>query len=498
VAARGGAVSADDAAARLSLATLPQAGPAAIGPAVDPRALRIGLAHFGIGAFHRAHQAVFTELAAAATGSTQWGIVAGTQRSATVCRQLVPQDGLYTVLERGRDEQSLRIIGSVREVLDGSADPEAMPAHLADPAIQVITLTVSEKGYRRDSQGALDRADPAVAADLEGAPPRTAVGQLVRGLQRRGRADAGPVTVLACDNLVGNGAVLRSLVLDFIAHLPKTEARELEPWLTSSVRFPSSMVDRIVPATTAADRADVLALLGLQDQGTVVAEPFSQWVIEDDFAAERPAWEQVGVVLTADVAGWEKVKLRVLNGTHSTLAYLGALRGCSTIAEALQDAELAAVAESLIKQDVLPTLVAPEGLDLDDYGATVLQRFANPALRHTTAQVAMDGSQKLPLRLLGTVRDRLATGTVPHWAALAVAGWMVYVAVGRDRTGRELTLNDPLAPQLTAAVGGADSPDAIVRRLLGVSAVFGPDLPENAQWRDQLVSHVTKLLADVG
>ena len=484
-------------AARLSLDTLADAGPEAIGPAVDPRELRIGLVHLGVGAFHRAHQAVFTELAGAATGSQEWGISAATQRSADVCEQLVPQDGLYTVLDRGRDGQSLRIIGSIREVIDGAANPQALVSRLADPAVRVVTLTVSEKGYRRSSAGGLELTDPLVAADLAGGPPRTAIGRLVRGLQQREWSDAGPVTVLACDNLVSNGTVLRALVAEFVDRLPPSQKRGLQPWLTSSVRFPCSMVDRIVPATTAADRADVLALLKLEDRGTVVAEPFSQWVIEDDFAAARPAWEQAGVVLTADVAGWEKVKLRVLNGTHSTLAYLGALRGHSTIAEALQDPELAAVAEALITEDVLPTVVGPDGLDLRVYGATVLDRFANPALRHTTAQVAMDGSHKLPLRLLGTVRDRLGAGAVPHWATLAVAGWMVFVAVGRDRAGRELGLNDPLATELRAAVGSTPTPAAIVDGLLGVQAIFGDDLPSHAEWRAELVVAVTELLASL-
>ena len=479
---------------RLSLATLNLAGPQVIPPAIDPREVRIGLMHLGIGAFHRAHQAVFTELAAAAAESTDWGIAASTQRSASVRDQLGPQDGLYTVLERSPEETSLRVIGSVREVLDGAGDPGRVLARIADPAVRVITLTVTEKGYRRAAGGGLDLADPLLAADLAGAPPRTAIGQLVRGLQYRCRAGGAPVTVLSCDNLVGNGLVLHALVNEFVERLPSTQSRELAAWLETSVRFPSSMVDRIVPATTAEDRADVLTRLRLEDQATVVAEPFRQWVIEDDFAADRPRWELAGAVLTTDVAGWEKVKLRVLNGTHSTLAYLGGLRGYLTIAEAMADAELATIAAALIRDDVTPTLTAPNGLDLETYAQTVLTRFANPALRHTTAQVAMDGSQKLPLRLLGTVRDRLALGVVPHWATLAVAGWMTYVATGRDSTGGRLELNDPMAAQLHAAIGTAGTPAALVEGLLGVRTIFGDDLPQHQAWRAELVSAVKHLL----
>jgi fructuronate reductase len=272
----------------------------------------------------------------------------------------------------------------------------------------------------------------------------------------------------------------------------------LAAWLASSVRFPSSMVDRIVPATTDIDRADVRRLLGVEDQGVVVAEPFMQWVIEDDFAADRPAWELAGAVFTTDVAPWEAAKLRLLNGTHSTLAYLGSLRGYRTIAEAMADPDLAAVAQALMEQDVAPTLSAPAGLDLAVYSAQVLSRFADPSLRHSTDQVAMDGSQKLPLRLLGTVRDRLAAGAMPHWATLAVAGWMTTVAIGRDRTGRRLPLNDPLAAELHAAAGVSSDPAVVVRGLLGVRAVFGVDLPEHQAWRAALVAAVTELVSELG
>lgn len=466
-----------------------------IGPAVDPRSLRVGIVHLGIGAFHRAHQAVFTELAAAATGRQDWGIAGVTQRSASVRDQLVPQGGLYTVLERGADAAPPRVVGSVRDIVFGGGDPAAVIDRIADPAVRLVTLTVTEKGYRRDGAGRLDRSDPEVVADLAGRPPRTVVGQLVRGLQHRLACDAGPVTVLCCDNLVGNGDVLRGLVHDFVAALPSAEASGLADWIVAAVRFPSCMVDRIVPATTDEDRADVRAVLGLEDRGVVVAEPFSQWVIEDDFAGDRPAWERAGAVLTRDVAAWEAVKLRMLNASHSLLAYLGALRGYDTIAAALCDDRLAAAAEALMVEDVTPTLRAPDGLDLTDYRCQVLTRFANPALRHRTVQVAMDGSQKLPVRLLGTVRDRLAAGVVPRHAALAVAAWMVYVSQGRDVRGRDLPLDDPMADRLrtaTAAAGG--EPERVVDSLLRLPEVFGADLATHDGFRAALVEHVGRLM----
>ncbi|MEV0157150.1 mannitol dehydrogenase family protein [Micromonospora sp. NPDC050686] len=485
---------------RLRLDTLDRvAGPGRgwHGPQVDPRALRVGVVHLGLGAFHRAHQAVFTELAAAATGRDDWGIAGVTQRSAAVREQLVPQDGLYSVLERGADGPALRVVGSVREVLHGGGDPAAVVDRIADPAVRVVTVTVTEKGYRRDGRGGLDRSDPEVVADLTGRPPRTAVGQLVRGLQARRSRGGAPVTVLSCDNLSGNGRVLRGLVHEFVAALPAAQGAGLADWITGAVRFPSCMVDRIVPATRDEDRADANRLLGLEDRGVVVTEPFRQWVIEDDFAADRPTWERAGALFTTDVAGWEAVKLRTLNATHSLLAYLGALSGYDTIAAALSDDRLAAAAEALMVEDVTPTLRVPDGLDLAGYRRQVLARFANPALRHRTVQVAMDGSQKLPVRLLGTVRDRLSAGVVPRHATLAVAAWMVYVARGWDVRGRELPLDDPLADRLRAAASADADPSRLVDSLLRVSEIFGPDLPEHGGFRAVLTEQVMRLRTDL-
>lgn len=484
---------------RLSLAALDRR-PAHgwTGPIVDPRAVRVGIVHLGIGAFARAHPVVFTELASAAAGRTDWGIAGVTQRSSSVRDILAPQDGLYSVLERGPRAGPLRVVGSLRAVLDAAADPAPVVDLLGDPAVRVVTLTVTEKGYRRGPDGRLDLADPAVRGDLAATPPKTPVGQLVRGLQRRLHGTRAPLTVLSCDNLVGNGAVLRALVDDFCAALPAPERGPLADWIESSVRFPSCVVDRIVPATSARDRVQALAVLGCEDRGVVATEPFRQWVIEDDFAGERPPWELAGAVFTDQIAPWEQVKLRLLNATHSTLAYLGALRGHSTIAQAVADDELAGAAQRLA-DDVSPTLVVPDGLDLGGYRDQVLQRFANQALHHRTVQVAADGSQKLPVRLLGTVRDRLAIGALPEWAALGVAAWMVYVATGHDCLGRPLPLDDPLADRLrsAAAAGSADSA-ALVRSLLGVREIFGDDLPASEAFVQLLVEHVDRLRSQVG
>ncbi|WP_199432825.1 mannitol dehydrogenase family protein [Qaidamihabitans albus] len=470
-----------DAVPRLSEATVSAA----------PRPSAVGILHLGLGAFHRAHQAVFTEDA----GSGDWGICGVTQRTATVVEQLRPQDCLFTVLERDRDLAGCRVIGSVREVLFAAGEAERLRDRFADERVRIVSLTVTEKGYRRAGSGRLDLTDPLVRQDLAGeSAPRTVVGQLVRGLQARRASSAAPVTVLCCDNLTGNGEVVRGLVADFCAALPSAEGDQLAGWIEEQVRFPGTMVDRIVPATTAADVAEVRARLGVRDEAVVVAEPFRQWVIEDDFAAGRPAWEKAGAQFTTDVAPYEAMKLRLLNGTHSLLAYLGALAGHDTIAGAVADPAIAEAAAGLQEQDVLPTLTVPAGVDATAYAAEILARFANPALRHRTTQVAMDGSQKLPLRLLGTIRDRLAAGATPYWATRAVAAWMVYVAVGRDRLGRPLPLDDPLADRLRQAAGGGREARSVVHGLLGVGEVFGHDLPECAAFRELLEESVAELL----
>jgi fructuronate reductase len=481
---------------RLSLSTLHRVWTSAWNrPVVDPRAARVGIVHLGIGAFHRAHQAVYTEQAAAATGELCWGICGVTQRTAAVLEQLGPQDGLYTVLERGDGAAPPQVIGSVREVLFAGRTPAEVVERIADPAVRVVTLTVTEKGYRRDARGRLDHTDPVVRADLDGGPPRSTVGQLVRGLQRRSVRTGAPLTVLSCDNLTGNGTVLRSLALDFCAALRPAESGPLADWIDSSVRFPGTMVDRIVPAAAEADHEEVRRRLGFSDAGLVVTEPFRQWVVQDDFAADRPAWDKVGALFVPDVTPYETAKLRLLNAAHSLLAYLGALAGHELVSEAVADDTLVAAAAALMTEDAAPTLDLPTGFNVDGYIAQVISRFANPALRHRTVQIAMDGSQKLPVRLLGTVADRLRAGAEPRWAARAVAGWMVYVGARRNRRGQRLPLDDPLAATLAAATDSARTPTALVESLLGIRAIFTEELAGSAAFRQLLVPQVAELLS---
>jgi fructuronate reductase len=455
--------------ARLSLATWPREVPESV-----------GIVHLGIGAFHRAHQAVHTEDA-----GDGWGICGVSQRSPDVVDRLAPQDGLYSVLVRGpgAGDEAARVIGSVREVRWAGADPDAAVARIADPGVRVVSLTVTEKGYRHDpATGRLRLTDPEIAQDVQGRPPRTVIGQVVRGLAAR----QAPISVLCCDNLPSNGSTLRGLVDDF--------AGAAGVRITCEVTFPSTMVDRITPATTPADLDAVERLLGLRDLAAVVTEPFSQWVIEDHFAAGRPAWDKGGAIFTGDVAPYESMKLRLLNGAHSTLAYLGALAGFELVSDAI--GPLGAAVVRLMDDDVTPTLSVPDGFDLEAYKASLLERFASPALRHRTVQIAMDGSQKLPQRLLGTVRDRLAAGAEPRWAALGVAAWLRYVWAGATDDGAPLPLDDPLHDRLRTAVDGLRDPDAVADALLALEEIFGPDLPDSPVFRALVTDWLTGLSRD--
>ena len=477
---------------RLGLNLLPTL-PRETRPRVDPRSLGVGIVHLGLGAFHRAHQAVFTEDAVAAGGG-DWGICGVTQRSGVVVDQLVPQDGLYTVAVRGATGERVRVVGIVREVVWARADPDRLLQRIAAPTTSVISLTVTEKGYHRDPATDRLRTDsPEIAADIEQRTTRTVLGQLVEGLDRRRRHSAAPITVVCCDNLPRNGRVVQALVGDFAG---RRRDDGLAAWIYENVRFPSTMVDRIVPATTPADRTRVAAQLGAEDRGVVVTEPFSQWVIEDDFAGPRPAWERAGAIMTGDVAPYERIKLRMLNGSHSTLAYLGQLADREFVADAVASPGLAALLRALFDEDVAPTLEIPPGFDLRRYGQDLLERFANPGLCHRTAQIAMDGSQKLPQRLLGTVGDRLAAGAQPMAATLGVAAWMRVVSARHSDGGRPLDVDDPLADTIAQRLGARTAPREVVDSLLSVREIFSEELAGDRRLRDLLVDHLERLTRD--
>jgi fructuronate reductase len=475
---------------RLSIAQWDQI-PAVAKPEVDPRQLTVGIVHLGLGAFHRAHQAVYTERAMAASGETRWGICGVTQRSRAVLDDLAPQDGLYTVVELGATT-AFRVRAPLRELLFARGQEAVLIERIAAPLTQVVTLTVTEKGYRHDpGTRRLNTRDEQIQADAAGRPPVTVVGQLVRGLQARYRDHGAPLSVVCCDNLTDNGGTLRGLVFDFCGLLPPGEQSTLVSWIASNVTFPSTVVDRIVPATTAVDRSDVASFLGMDDEGPVVTEPFSQWVLHDNFAARRPAWESAGAIFTKDVAPYEALKLRLLNGSHSALAYLGLLAGYEYVAEFLEVDAVTAYVRALMAETVA-TLTVPAGFDVKAYEQQLVDRFANRGLHHRLTQIATDGSQKLPLRLVGTVNALRALGSEPTLNVLAVAAWMRVVSARHDDAGRTLQVDDPLAERIADILGDATEPATVVDRLLRLIEIFG-DLGDDATLRGLLLGALKEL-----
>jgi fructuronate reductase len=465
---------------RLSPATWP----------LDRERPAVGIVHLGIGAFHRAHQAVYTADAMERAGG-DWGILGVAQRRPVAIDQLAPQEGLYSVVERGPEEDDVTVLSSIRDVLLAPREPERLADALADPRIHVVTLTVTEKGYPRDrATGGLAVDDLEVASDLDGGAPRTAIGQLARGIALRAAAgEAGPLTVISCDNLPSNGRVLERLVRDFLARLPDREGGHAISWLDRHARFPSTMVDRVVPATTRQDREEVARQLGLEDQGTVVAEPFSQWVIEDDFAGPRPAWDKAGALLVPDAGPHEAVKLRLLNGTHSMLAYVGGLAGARTVAGAWGDPAVAEVGELLGTEDLEPTLPEAPGIDIPAYRAELGHRWINPRIHHRLEQIGTDGSQKLPARFAEPARRRLAEGAPPRWIALVMAAWARHLQAPEGG----LPVNDPGAKPVQEALARAGDHGAEAAAVL---APLGEEVATSEPMHDLVVDWLGRLDGD--
>jgi fructuronate reductase len=477
-------------ATRLGLGALRRL-PAASRPLVRPGAVPAGIVHLGLGAFHRAHQAVYTEAAIAEAGG-DWGIVGVAPRSTALIEVLAAQDALFSVTTASGVGSHTRVVGALAGLRHAASDPAAVVALLTDPAIRVVTLTVTEKAYQLDPVTGRLRPDPEVAADLStDRPPCTVPGLLLRGLLARAAAGGPPLALVSCDNLPANGRRLRGLVTESLeyARVPSAVA----DWVQGNVSFPGTMVDRIVPASTQATLDDAGRALGVLDLAAVSAEPYRQWVIEDDFPGGRPAWERAGAVLTDDAGDWERLKLRTLNGVHSAIAYLGALAGRETIADALGLPHLVPVLRRLIATDVAASCTPPAGVSVVGYGDTVLERFANPVIRHRTIQVAMDGSQKLPQRVLHTIADLRAAGRPAHWATLVVAAWLQFVR-GRADDGSALPLDDPLAEQIRAALAGSpDTPTGVVDALFALTEVFPAELAADDSVREDVTRWLTAL-----
>lgn len=460
---------------RLSEATLARLPSDVAVPRYDRAAVRKGVVHLGVGAFHRGHQAVVFDQALA-SGDLRWGVTGVSLRSPEVRERMAPQGGLYTVLVRNGDLERAQVIGAILEILVAPQQPEAVIAALASPDTHLVTLTVTEKGYKLDrATGGLLHEDADVRHDLASlAAPRTAPGFLVAGLAARRAAGLAPFTAMSCDNLPDNGALLRGAVLS----LAKAHDPALARWIAAEGAFPATMVDRIVPATTAHDIAALAARTGVEDQAMVATEPFLQWVVEDRFCGPRPDLAGMGVQLVKEVAPWEAAKLRLLNGAHSAMAYLGGLAGDACVHDFIGRPDGAAFVEALW-DEAAETLDPAAGIDVPAYRRTLALRFANSALRHRTRQIAADGSQKLPQRLIAPMLERRARGLPVAALALAVAGWMRWQA-GVTDAGEPFAVDDPLADRL-AQTHGVD----------GYLAMLGADPDEET--RGAIARHLATL-----
>jgi fructuronate reductase len=456
-------------------------------PGYDRTRLTTGIVHLGLGNFHRAHQAVYTDSAVRA-GDPRWGILGASLRSPATRDALAPQDGLYALSVRDAGSEHVRVVGSIRQLVVANEAPPALIAAMTAPSVKIVSLTVTEKGYCHDPASATLQEDhPDVLHDLaHPEQPRSALGFLAAAIAQRRADGIAPFTVLCCDNVPANGRTVKRVLTRFAA----LRDSELGRYVADAIACPSTMVDRIVPATTEDDRTRIAGTLGCHDAWPVVTEPFSQWVVEDDFADGRPDWAAHGVTFASDVVPYERMKLRLLNGAHSSLAYLGYLAGFETVADAMADVAVASFVVRLMHEEVTPVLQVPAGADVDAYKRALIERFRNPALRHRTWQIAMDGSQKLPQRLLESVRDRLAVGLPFPCLALGIAAWMRYVT-GRDEQGREIDVRDPLRDELRRR---ADAAGPVASRLapalLSMATIFGQDLPADPRF----VSAITAAL----
>lgn len=444
-----------------------------------------GILHLGLGAFHRAHQAAYTQDAVAAAGG-DWGIEAVSMRNPALADALTAQGGRYTLIERHAEGPRLLDMSVIRRAWALPGNAARLVARMADPSIRIVTITVTEKGYGADlAARRLNRADAVVAHDLanRAAPRQSLVGHLVAGLAARRDAGSSGLTVMSCDNLPENGTLLACLIRDFAAEVDPG----LVDWIERHCRFPDSMVDRITPAANEATFAIAEAALGRPDPGAIETEPFRQWVIEDNFAGPRPEWETAGAQLVRDVAPFEMMKLRLLNGSHSLIAYLGALRGLPAVRDVMANAELGAAVRVFMRH-AAATLPPNRGLDAAAYAAALIARFENRAIQHRCLQIAADGSQKMPQRIFAPARERLETGGDISAFALATAGWIRFLH-GQDETGARLDIKDPLADHLRRALQDAGSkPLARVAALARVPGLAHGGVLDNRRFAESVAA----------
>jgi fructuronate reductase len=449
-----------------------------------------GIVHLGIGAFHRAHQASYTQQAMKLDGGN-WHVIGVSLRSPNVANQLNPQNGLYTIIEQGTDNNNYSVNDTVVEVLVAPEAPEKVIDAMCQKHIHIVSLSITEKGYCYEpASGELNLQHPDIIHDLANIDsPTSAIGFLVAAMQQRIADDMPPLTVISCDNLPDNGRLLQQMVLAFAQQISPVLAQNI----ASQYSFPCTMVDRIVPATSQEDVERYANELGYRDAGLVLTEPFTQWVIEDNFAGPRPAWEKAGALFTKDVAAFETMKLRLLNGSHSAIAYLGYLADKKYVADVMDVETLANFIKHLMQHELKPSVKVPFGIDITQYCEQLVARFKNTNLHHRTYQIAMDGSQKLPQRLLNPLRHQLKSNGEITGICYVLAAWMVYVS-GYDLSKNLIQVQDPIKDELAEfAISYQQSDPLWVSKILSIEAIFGKDLQHNTRLQDTLADCLSKL-----
>jgi mannitol 2-dehydrogenase len=467
---------------QLSHANLSSLAPKVRVPTYDRRRVGQKIAHIGVGGFHRAHQAVYNDDLFEKNGGSEWGLcgiglLPADSRIGDILRS---QDYLYTVVERSAAGDKARIIGSIQNFLHAPSDPDAVLEKLASPDTVIVSLTITEGGYYvHQGTGEFDSENPDIQHDLAHPhQPKCAFGYLAEALERRRARGLQPFTVMSCDNLQGNGDVARKMLLAFV----ELRDAKLRNWLEENGTFPNSMVDRITPATTDEHRAMVREQFGIEDAWPVMTEPFRQWIIEDHFLHGRPAWEEAGAQFTSEVLPYEKMKMRLLNASHQAICYIGMLLGHQFAHEAMADQRITKLMRNMMDIEVTPILPEVPGIDLGEYKNTLIERFANPAIRDTLARLGTDGSDRMPKFILPSISDQLRVGGPIKLLSFVVASWFRYLT-GKDDDGKPVPMQDRLLDQLkAAATAGTRDP----RRLLTIRQLFSEELAGNQRFVQQV------------
>lgn len=442
-------------------------------PRYDKKELSSGIVHIGVGGFHRAHQAVYTDGLLQNPDHKHWAIcgVGLRQSDRAMQRALDDQDFLYSVIELGYDDKNtVTVIGAINEFLFAPDDPDSVITKLASAEVKIVSLTITEGGYNvDDNTGLFNFENPDVIHDLQNhSLPRTVFGYLCEALVRRKQKNIAPFTVMSCDNLPHNGDVARLALLSFAKRRDKT----LAEWVEQNVTFPNSMVDRITPITNQDHKQWLHQTHNLEDQWPVVCEPFTQWVLEDNFCNGRPPWEDVGAEFTHDVTPFELVKIRLLNASHMAMAYLGFLAGFRYTHEILEDAIFSSFIRDFMDLDVTPILSTIKEIDITAYKDVLMQRFANRQIGDQLARLCLDGSSKMPKFIVPTVHQLIESRAPMERVALIIAGWAIYLR-GIDENGNSYLIDDPNSETLQAAVRDKDS---ITQEFLNLSEIFGTEL----------------------